>query len=152
SIRYKMGSLTPQMSNKFKIPGSGNYKFEISDTPRENHLLVNLYLELSNGTIKQPKVPFFSSGEPIQYPKLPNFSMMEVVYFDEDGTEYSTRYTDQPEPFSMFEIETVHRTDRQGQKVKKLNVEFSVTLEKKDSASDSLIFTAVKGDIGFAYE
>lgn len=153
SVSYKVkGSSTTQMSNKFKIPSSGNYEFEISDSPREKHLLINLYLELSNGTIKQPKLPLFSSGVPVHYPKLPNFSMMEVVYFAEDGTEYSTRYADQTKPFSIFEIETFHKTNQQGQKVKKLKVEFSVTLKKTANANDSLVFTAVKGDIGFAYE
>lgn len=152
SVRYKVkGSSTTQMSNKFKIPASGNYEFEISDAPFERHLLVNLYLELANGIIKQPKVPFFSSGEPVHYPKLPNFSMMEVVYFDEDGTEYSTRYADQPKPFSIFEIETFHKANQQGQKVKKLNVEFSVVL-KTANGIKSISMDAVKGDIGFAYE
>jgi hypothetical protein len=151
NFQYKMNGISNGISNKLEIPNTGEYKIEISETSKNRYLVLTLNLEVSNGTVKQPKLPLFSSNHGTQYPKLPNFSKMEIIYYDEDGKEYSTRYTEQPKPFIIYEIETFHKTNLQGQKVKKVNIEFSVTL-KTANGSDSLVFTRVKGDIGFAYE
>lgn len=150
NVEYKMNGVSYGSISTFPIPTSGEYKIEISDTAKERHLELIMNLEVSNGTLRKPILPLFTSTYN-QYPKLPNFSKMEIIYFDEDGKEYSTRYSEQPKPFIIKEIETFHKVNQLGQKVKKLNIEFSVKL-KTANGIDSLVFTGVKGDIGFAYE
>lgn len=148
---YSMNGIPQGNNSTFSIPGSGEYSFFISEASKERSLELKLYLELSNGTIRKPKLPVFTSDHSIQYATLPNFSKMEIIYFDENGTAFSSRYVKQDKPFSIKKIEDFSKTNQQGQKVKKLEIEFSVIL-KNAVNSDSLNLTGVKGDIGFAYE
>ncbi len=151
SLRFIWNDGAPGWENTFEVSSSGLYNLKISDEFKDCFVEIQVYLERSKGTIKQPDLPIFSSIHTVEYSTLPNFSKMEIIYFDKDGTEYSTRYLEQFKPFIIKNIETFDKTNQQGQKVKKLDVEFSVKLQTADG-SKSIDFTGVKGDIGFAYE
>ena len=113
--------------------------------------LVETYLNMDNdGNVIAPCFSGFESKF-VVFERSPDFSKVEVVWVNEEGKEFTSANTSQSDiaEFNITEISPFPIRNQEGHRVKKLDVNFSCTLQAEDG--EKVVINNGEGSIGFSY-
>jgi hypothetical protein len=147
NLLYKWDS--GQNTKEIEVTQNGRYCLTITNAP-QGISVICMNLEIENNALK---IPCFSGVESrlVEVNGDPRFHTAEVIWIDKDGREYSSRFTPQSENTYFYVIGATpfNVLNHKGQKVKKVEVEFSCDLSTEDG--DKIRIQKGEGTIGFSY-
>lgn len=112
---------------------------------------VDMYVDVDNdGNVIAPCFSGFES-KLVVVERSPDFSKVEVVWVNEAGKEFTSANISQSDiaEFNITEISSFPIRNQEGHRVKKIDVNFSCTLQAEDG--ERVVINNGEGSIGFSY-